>query len=263
MTRTLWQAFKAWDRPAQIGFALALVLMVPAAYAASTGSENIRTPALVGLLGLVIAAQAVFMWANRGMISPYTRAQRLFQASDFDGALAVLEELRANDQADVHALTLLGNTYRQVGDLAQSEAILYEAVNKSPDHYFPLYGFGRTLLVMGCYTEAAGMFERVLAGDALPLARYDLAEATYRDGSTDAAVAMLRESLELENAEPHRILMARCLLHRVGRGEPPTLVELREGLPYWTRSAALYQDTPYGQALAGDIAAMQGILEEN
>src|SRR5690606_38892276 len=152
------------------------------------------------------------------------------------------------------ALTLLGNTYRQLGVLDQSEAVLREALSLQPNHHFPLYGFGRTLLVQGFYTEAVEAFRQALMVGAPPVAQLDAGEALYRAGETEEAGRMLQAALPLSH-EPHRRLMAEYLLYRLGRGDVPALTLLEKGLPYWEANAERYVHTLYGENLADDIRA--------
>lgn len=251
MRRLLIQ-FRSWDRPSQVGFILALLLLVPTALIANNGPEDLRQPALIGLFGLVITAQVIFMYANRGMLTPFSKAQRLYRNGDLDGARKILESLYPG--GDVQALTLLGNTYRQLGRLEESEQVLFEARNKHPDHYFPLYGLGRTLLVQGRYAEAAAMIEQALEHGAPPVVAADAGEAHYYAGNTAAAQAHLTA---VQPEEPHRALMTAHLLYRLGAGEPPDAALVAAGLPFWEAQMRRFQQTPYGHALADDIRVMK------
>ena len=252
MIRRLRSRFRDWDRPSQVGFASAIVLLIPALIVARTGPESLRGPATVGVIGLVIAAQVVFMWANRGMVTDFTRAQRHYLRGEFEQAVRILEHQHDQGKADFRSLTLLGNTYRQLGRLDASESVLLEALDINPQHYFSLYGFGRTLLVMGRYTEAAQMIERALQNGGAPGLAVDAAEAYYYGGGAgDKVVALLRD-VSVED-EPHRALMAAHLLHRHGAGERPAAMLVRAGLPYWQQQAALFRSTPYGVALAYEM----------
>lgn len=182
MAARWWRQLLDWERPARLAFLLALLLLALAALALAFGPDELRGPGLVGFFGLVIVAQVIFMWANRGMVMPYTRAQRLYMAEDFEGACALLEKSRQAGKADVRALTLLGNAYRQRNLLHESETVLREALALGPNHYFPLYGFGRTLLVQGRYAEATELFRQALDAGAPDPIRVDAAEAFYRQG---------------------------------------------------------------------------------
>ncbi len=191
------------------------------------------------------------LWGNRGMVSAFTQAQRLYLAGDFAAARDLLESVRA--KADARVLTLLGNTYRQLGQLDESEQVLSEAVDKAPDHYFPLYGFGRTLLSEGRYTEAVVAIRRALELNAPPVVRADLGEALYRLNLPEEAVAALEA---VPTDEPHRALMVAYLLHRLGAADPPVAEVVQAGLPYWEAAAERFRHTPYGLALARDVRVM-------
>ena len=69
----------------------------------------------------ISAYNSVNSTGNRGMVTPYVAAQRHFMAGKFETALGILEELHATDKADPNTLTLLGNVYRQLGMLDQSD----------------------------------------------------------------------------------------------------------------------------------------------
>lgn len=250
-----------WEAPARRGFLLALVLIVPALVAAALGPRDLRTPATISVMGLVIVAQLIFMWANRGMVTPYSKAQRYYLAGDFDTARSLLEDLRQSGDAGMRELTLLGNTYRQLGLLYDSLRVLSEALDIQPEHHFPLYGFGRTLMVMGRYDEAIEVLQRALQNGAPSVVRYDLGELLYRADRQAVAQEVLLDALPTTK-EPHRRLMALHLLQMLGHGNGPTDALLRQGLPYWQAQAALYAETPYGVVVQEDVAHIQSRQKE-
>ena len=261
ITRQFWSQLRTWERPAQIAFGLVALLLPIVLIAIAFGPFSLRTPTLIGLFGLIVIGQVIFMWANRGMIATYTRAQRLYLNEEFEAACVLLEEWRATGKADVRGLTLLGNAYRQRGLLDESEAVLLEALNISPNHHYPLYGFGRTLLIQGRYAEAVQKIEQALAVGAPAVVRLDAAEAYYRSGQP-AATSQLIETILPELIEPHRLLMGRYLLYRTGSGQAPEAALVAEGLDYWRIHAERFTHTPYGQALADDVRAMVNMAQE-
>jgi tetratricopeptide (TPR) repeat protein len=258
LIRRLRHEFPAWDRPTQIAFVMALILFVVLLLVAALAPPELRTPALIGAGGSLLVLQLAVMWGNRGMVNVFTQAQRAYLAGDLDAARAILEAARSAGKADMRALTLLGNTYRQLGRLAESKAVLYEALDKAPDHHFPLYGFGRTLLSEGHYEEAAAALAGALDAGAPPIASLDLAEAHYRAGRLNEARAALDQLPAL--AEDYRALMAAYLRYQVGAGAPPTAALIQAGLPFWEGSAARFHATPYGKALNEDIQKLKGIV---
>jgi tetratricopeptide (TPR) repeat protein len=261
MTERILNMLRAWDRTSRTALALAFFLLLLVLLVLAFGPLSMRLPAIIGFFGLVIAMQIIILWANRGMVTPFTRAQRYYLEEDFESARDILEKLRETGKADVRALTLLGNAFRQLGRLDQSEVVLREALTIQPNHHFPLYGFGRTLLVQGYYIEAAETIRQALSAGSPPIVQLDAGEALYRAGETEEALRMLQAGL-VDAHEPHRRLMAEYLLFRLGIRDVPALTLLEEGLPYWEASAERYYHTPYGQHLAEDILVMQAFMRE-
>jgi tetratricopeptide (TPR) repeat protein len=246
---------RAWDRATQIAFVIGVILLLVAVISALIAPPDARLSMLVGAGALLLVLEIAVLWGNRGMISPFTRAQRLYLDGDFAGVLDVLEPVRAKAgaKADARALALLGNTYRQLGRLHESEAVLAEAVEKAPQHYFSFYGFGRTLLSEGRYAEAVTALQRALDLGAPAGVRVDLGEAYFRLNQPEAAIAALHAA---DLREPHRALIAGYLLYRLGAAAPPSPERVRDGLPYWQAAAARFRETPYGAALRADVDEM-------
>jgi tetratricopeptide (TPR) repeat protein len=261
-TAYLLRSFRAWERSSQVAFLLALVLLLLTLLVLLFGPANLRQPALIGLIGLVITVQIIFMWANRGMVTPFTQAQRCYLAEDFESARRLLEAALVADKPDVQLLTLLGNTYRQLGLLDKSEEVLTKALELRPFDHFPLYGFGRTLLVKGLYASAGDTISRALEAGAPPIVQFDLGEARYRQGLTEDARLSLEAAQSLSQ-EPHRALMTNYLLYRLRLSDPPSRELIQLGLPYWQDNALRYRQTPYGQVLADDVRQMQTFIQEN
>lgn len=262
LIRRLRRDFPAWERPAQIALVVAIVLLALALLVIFLGPQEVRLPALIGAGGLILVMQITVLWANRGMVTPFTQAQRHYLAEDFESARILLEGLRAEGKADARALTLLGNTYRQLGQLGESHRVLYEALNKAPNHHYPLYGFGRTLLSEGNYLEAAERFSAALAADAPDSVQVDLAEAAFRAGDGDRALQALRRlDVKTLAQEPHRQLMAQYLLYRLNAVHAVDAELIRQGLPYWQATAERFAHSRYGTDLAQDIQNMQGRTE--
>ncbi len=257
----LWKRFRQWDAPSQIALGLALLLLLLALNVAAWGPAALRPFALVGAFGCLVVGQGVVMWANRDMVTTYTRAQRLYMAEDFAGACALLEDMRTRGRADVRVLTLLGNAYRQRAMLDESAAVLQEALSLQPDFHFPLYGFGRTLLIQGSYAEAAAQIEQALAQGGPPVIQLDAGEAYFRLGRFEDARQRIEAGLT-HTSEAYRVLMARYLLYRMDQGAVPDAALLASALPYWSAQAERYAFTAYGQALTEDIRAMQAFSEE-
>lgn len=261
LTASLLQNYRHWERSTRIAFGIAIGLMLLALILLLFGPPDSRQPALIGFIGLLIASQIVIMWGNRHMVTTYTQAQRFYLAEDFQSARRTLADLETFGKADANALTLLANTYRQLGMLDESEEIVKKALALRPFDPFPLYAFGRTLLVKGLYIESVVTLRQALEAGAPPLIHFDLGEALFRQGAfadSQAELEMARHTAQ----ENFRLLMTAYLLHQMGVSPKPTGDLILAGLSYWRDHAERFSHTPYGQALAEDVRQMQSLMEE-
>lgn len=257
LTLSLIRRWHQWDRPAQLAVIAALILFVVIVIMGALGPQEIRVPAIVGIIGLLLTLQAIVLWANRDLVTSYTAAQRAYLRGDFEAALATLSA--EGEQLDAKGLTLMGNTYRQLGRLDESEVTLWAALGQLPDDQFPLYGLGRTLLAQGRYAEAADRLDAALKAGAPEVVRADLGEALYRAGDTERARATLTAALDVEQ-EPYRRLMVDYLRWRLGDGDPPDTLLVCDGVEFWQATAQRFAHTPYGAAVEEDVAKIEEIV---
>lgn len=260
LIRQVIKDFPTWDRPTQAALALALLLLIPALLLAFTAPEAIRPYAWFGAGALLIVAQIAILWGGRGMVTAFTSAQRAYLAGDLAKTIEVLESARVRGRADMRMLTLLGNTYRQLGRLDESRACLYEAIDKAPDHPFPLIGIGRTLLSGGQYADAALVFERALAAGAPAAVQLDLAHALYRADEVEAARAALPTMETFTDAG--EALVYAYLRAQLVEGQPLDRAVVEAGLSFWRDAAARFAHTPYGVALARDMQVLTQWIQE-
>ncbi|MBN1963934.1 MAG: hypothetical protein JW910_04775 [Anaerolineae bacterium] len=229
------------------------------------GGHDLQLAAVLGLFALFIAVQAVILWLLWRQNPEFRRARRAYLAEDFAGVIVELEPLEAEGRLDAGGAALLGNAYRQLGRLAESERVLRAAHEADPDSPFPAYGLGRTLFAQGLYTDASALIAHALARRGQPTIVADLGHAQCRAGQHDAALESLRQADRIE-LEPHRALMTRYLLWRL-EGEPADvdivarLTRYDHGLATWHAEAERFQETPYGAALAADLATIERLLE--
>ena len=261
LTAYLIRAFRTWERSTQFAFIVAFVLLLISFVMILISAGNLRQSALIGFVGLIFALQIIFMWGNRTMVTAYTQAQRRYLAEDFIGARDILEAFHSAGRPDVNTLTLLANTYRQLGMLDKSEEIVKKALALRPFDHFPLYSFGRTLLIRGLYAQAIDTLRQALKAGAPSIVQFDLGEALYRNGDFDASVEVL-EGIRNPQQEPFRLLMTDYLLYRMGRKSVPSAVEVATGIAYWQELATRFLATPYGHLLTDDVSFMQSLMEE-
>src|SRR5688572_29188624 len=81
---------RRWDIASKIALAIAIILLVLDAFVLFT-QPDLQTFALIGGVGLVIALQAIFLWGNRSLVTPYSRAQQHFLRGEFEDVRDILK----------------------------------------------------------------------------------------------------------------------------------------------------------------------------
>ncbi len=261
LTARFVRHLRHWDRPSQIAFVMAVCILTALLFLLAVVPFDARQTVLIGLFGALLMLQLIVLWGNRGMVTPYTRAQRHVINGELEAARDILQHLVQANRADVNVLTLLGNVYRQLGELELSEGILTKALQLRPADHFPLYGFGRTLLAKGQYAEAVDYLAQALAQGAPFITRFDLGHARYRLGQFDEAQTDLEVVAPIAE-EDYRKLMSQYLLFCMAKMEQPSTHLIQSGIAFWEASAARFQTTLFGQALARDIEHMLTLIEE-
>jgi tetratricopeptide (TPR) repeat protein len=268
------------DRRLQLAIGITVLITVAIIGLSAGRDADDVLPIVVGLVALMGMSQiAVLFWGNRQQQSPLVVARREFLRGNFDLAAQVLEEnvkaMREQNQTpDSDMLTLLGNTYRQLNRLDDSETCLRESVSLNPTDKLGLYGLGRTLLVKGDYQAAADCIDAALNNGARKVVKAELALARYYDGGNrDQIVKTLQAAARLLNLENYRALLVNYLLYnelheqsQVNERELITtkkvMKKMASGMIYWEKQAAQYADTDYGRRLAQDVATLKTLLEE-
>ncbi len=251
VVRSFREGFRDWDARSKSAFVLALVLLIVVLIVGGRLPEENRSSAVIGVIGLLVTLQAIFLYANRGMVTTATKARRLLLEGEYDQARHLLEQT-VRDIPDIQALILLGNAYRMLGEVDESYQTLTKALQMAPDQHFLLYSLGRTLMVRGSYAQAAEMFQRALERGAPEFAAVDLAEADFRAQRT---VRIPTGAF----AEAHVALMAAYLSWQSRQGQPPSGALIEAGLPFWEKSAARFAHTRYGIDLQRDLATLRGL----
>ncbi len=265
----IWSQFRAWDTSAKVALLLAVVLLLALLAIAGQTTGETRNVILFGFALLTLVTQGIVLWGNRQLVTAYTQAQRLAAAGDFVAARDMLLAHQADlektgKRLNAKSLTLLGNTYRSLGNLADSETVLRQAVARQPTDYFPLYGLGRTLLVLGHFDESLTFIQKSVEYGAPSGVQCDLGLIYYWRDDRVSACQAFRHVLET-TAEEHRRLLAQFLVYHINSSpaaDPPEHALLVAGLPFWEAETQRYSHTPYGQALQPLVAALHTLLKE-
>jgi tetratricopeptide (TPR) repeat protein len=247
----LGKQIRTWEASAKIALAVDLALLLLAVLILFT-SDPLRTPALISAAGLLVALQGIMLWGNRHMVVPFTQAQRHYVAGEFAKARDILradmDELMANGKhPTIDALVLLGNTYRNLGQLRESESILRIAVARRPDYHFAQYGLAKTRQAVGDYNATIMYLSEALKRGAPAIIRFDLAFTQYLRGDDGAARAVLNSIPEAD--EIHRVLMTAYLHHELTQGAFPDAELIAAGLPFWEAEVERFGHMPYGRDL--------------
>ena len=142
MLRELARRRTAWDAPLKWSLGLAGLLLVALLVLGFAGPEEIRQPARIGAFGSLVTLQLLFLWGNRRDLSPYHQAQAHFIAGDYQAAREILEAIPESGRASVDALTLLGNSYRHLGQFETSGRALERALALKPESSFGAFQHG-------------------------------------------------------------------------------------------------------------------------
>lgn len=252
---SFWRDAQAWDRPVKIGVGMALVLLVVVLVLTLSAPQEARPLMIGGLIALVFVLQGLILWGNRHLVTAYTQAQQQFLAEDYTGArdtlLASLTELdQKGKRPSVETLTLLGNTYRNLGLLAESEDILTTALKRQPQNPFPLYGFGRTLLAAGRFADAETYFRQALEMGGTAGMLFDVALAQGFQDLSEEAFTTLRRITEDTTQDVTRRWMAQQILPLGRRVRIDLSVEdVAFAKQFWRKEAERFAATPYGQKI--------------
>ena len=236
------------------------------------GSSAVRFSAALGLIMLLVAAQIVFLFVRPTDRTPFGQARQAFVASDYPMAAQLLESIAAQ-RPTVRTLTLLGNTYRQMGRYQAADEQLERARTLSPRNANVMYALGRVSLAQGDFEAAAEWFDSALAAGAPAAIACDLGLAEYCAGHGDSALRTFQKATRVLQIEPHRLWLASALMYVILSTPPRYEVESSKvdevlqanlsrtaaGRAYWEAEAARHNATPYGAALHAAVTAFDQI----
>ena len=258
--RDLYKRLPEWDRSSRLSLYLAVILLALLLLAGFVGPDAIKLPARLGAFGLLLTLQLVVLWGNRRAISPYHEAQQHYIRGEYESARDLLEPVPEDQRESVDALALLGNCYRQLGQLEESRAAIKRALELKPNYHYALYAAGKLSQVSGDYHDARAYFEGALAAGTPELVHFDLGQVCYYLGSDDAA-AHLRKFKAASLDEPAKMVMATYYLLDISKTGvwSPFLTE--GDITFWLDEAKRYQQTEYGKRLLADIKRLQETMQ--
>lgn len=255
---SLVKQIRTWDRVSQSALIFALVLLGIVLVILTT-IPDLRTPASIGAVGLTLVVQGIILWGNRNLVTPYTQAQRHFMRGEFASArdvlLAEVEEETAKDsRPGVDSYVLLGNAYRNLGQLEESERALQDAVAIRRDYPFALYNLGKTKFAQGNYDDAYHILTQAQVAGAPEVVQFDLVHVQMRRGLFEQARQLL-DTLP-EQSEPYRQLMVAYWQHTLNEAAAPDDALIQNGLPFWQAEAERFAHTLYGRDVQTDVQVL-------
>lgn len=253
------QRVKRLSWPFVLSGLLALILAILLLALILLGDSTVRLVAAVGLFGLLVGAQLVILFVRPADRSPLGQARQSFSAGQFEMAARQIETLldQTRGKPDPRALILLGNSYRQLGRLADSQAQLERALQVAPRQSAALYGMGRTTLAQGNFIGAIDWFDQALAAGAPPVIGCEIGLASFLAGDRAEALPTLQKMTRRLQIEPYRAWLVNGLLLLSVKEQSPTVALLRanikqnaDGQAYWQADAERHHATRYGERLA-------------
>ena len=223
MLRELARRRTAWDAPLKWSLGLAGLLLIALLVLGFAGPEEIRQPARIGAFGSLVTLQLLFLWGNRRDLSPYHQAQAHFIAGDYQAAREILEAIPESGRASVDALTLLGNSYRHLGQFETSGRALERALELKPEHHLALFSMGKLRLVRGDYALAGAYLERALEVGAPEMVRFELGQCYYLSGEREQALKTFRTVREHLLDEAAMSLLLEVYRYRLDAAELPVV----------------------------------------
>ncbi len=258
------------DTRLRLAVGLSIMMAIVLFVVLGQADSDSRVALAVGFAGLLALLQVMILLRGKGQQGNLLKAQKAFVDGRYDEAVSLLEsQLQQQSTPDLKTLTVLGNTYRQLGRLDESAALLQQAVEQFPGKGFPVYGLGRTRLAQGYYHEAVQLIEQALKLGARKAVRADLALALYyAEADQSRIIEVAQQTGRMLNVENYRALMVNYLLAQFARNTAEAQLAKRvmhnsaSGLPYWRGEAKRHATTDFGQRLTSDVGRIEAILQE-
>lgn len=136
---------------------------------------------------------------NSANAALFTKADRAFDARDYDEAAKLLNKIVANDPKDFQTWTQLGNVHLLQNKFAEAESDYLHAIDLHADYFLALLNLGRAEIGLEQYEVAADVLSRAVklrpkSADA----NYLLGESYLQLKKGSVAVGYLNEALKLD-----------------------------------------------------------------
>jgi len=142
----------------------------------------------------------------------YEKAEEAFENKKYDQAVALFQQIVADDPADFQAWSELGTVYLAEKKSSDAEAAYIHALGARPNFFLALMNLGKLHLATKTFEEAIGPLTQAVAVKPMSAeANYFLGEAYLRIKRGSKAVVYLYEALKLDPvgmAEAHLDLAA-------------------------------------------------------
>jgi Tfp pilus assembly protein PilF len=148
------------------------------------------------------------------------RAQRLYEAGDYDGALETLRRGAALFPDSVELMVSIGYTHLAREDYVLARRAFSQSLGGEPDHEDGLVGLGEAYLKLGERARGFGCFERVLDlgfGADLEL-MLSVGRALFREGLWEHAERFFRRAVAADETSADAAADLAYTLHRRGDG---------------------------------------------
>ncbi|MGA7886364.1 MAG: tetratricopeptide repeat protein [Acidobacteriaceae bacterium] len=185
--------------------------------------------ALCGMLLCIPALAAAQQQPESPAMRQVRQAVSLAEHNDYPGALAIVDQVLAQDPRFVPALKLKAGLLETIGRTAEAAELYEKALQDAPNDPDLLLKAGISQLAVNNPGKAIGFLERCVRvapkdGDA----QYYLAQAYYLNGETDPALSAIRASAILEPGNGR--ILQKCGEYFLSAGKYP------EALDWLTRA---------------------------
>jgi tetratricopeptide (TPR) repeat protein len=183
------------------------------------------------------------------------RGRKLFEAQQWEAAVAAFAAARAQNPQDAAAVSSLAAALLRVGRIEEAETCAREAVALNEQRAASWANLGACLFELERWTEAAEAFRAATTREPRQAAHWsNLGEAEQRLGLWAAAQASFERSLAIDPRQVNAALGLATALSQQGRPD--------EGLQLIRSILGQYQQHAPAWLAAGNVLARQGKLTE-